>query len=151
MLLPLKDAYAPASQYVKKSDHWNDLRTTHSPHSNAPRATPLGPTALFADDKLEESLLVLYLDISVHPLCPLLVASTIGSTVAVFTVFVIDDVENVSGSWGVASESAVSEKKTRAKPGAGTWIWQTLLEQSIVWTFKFPERRPSDSKWLPKP
>ena len=133
----------------KSSDH--DLPMTHNPHSNAPRATQLGPTTLLADEELEEFLLVLYLDLPAHPLCPLLVASTLGSIVAVLAFFVIVVVENVSGSWGVASENAVSVKKTRAKPGAGTWIWQVLLAQLIVWTFRFPARRPSDSKWFPNP
>lgn len=80
---------------------------------------------------------------------PLLVASTAWSIVTVFLVFVTAVVAKVWGSW-VDSSKAVSLRNTRAKPGAGTRIWQTLFAQLTVWTLNSPLSRPSDSKWFPK-
>ena len=60
------------------------------------------------------------------PECPFDVARTLASTVAVFTVLVYAVVANVTGSAGVSPLARSSEKKTRAKPGAGTGIVQAF-------------------------
>jgi hypothetical protein len=82
-------------------------------------------------------------------MCPLDVASTDRSTVAVFRVLINVVVENV---WPGAA--AVSEvRKTRAAPGAGAVKLQTGVpvaeEQVTVSTFSVPNGRPSDSKFAP--
>jgi hypothetical protein len=93
-------------------------------------------------------LLVVARDCLSRPLWPLDVANTDGSIVAVLCVLVTAVVEKVCGFWGVASENPPSVRKTRAKPGAGTWTWQVLavVSQVMVLTSRFPLRRPSDSK-----
>jgi hypothetical protein len=60
------------------------------------------------------------------PECPFEVASTDGSTAAVFAVFVNAVVGNVT-VWPVSdSDSALSLRKTSATEGAGTLIWHVL-------------------------
>jgi hypothetical protein len=99
------------------------LPTTNAPEINAPSITTLGNTSLIPCAPLLP-LLVLP-SLLFIPLCPFDVASTEGSTVAVFWVFVYADVEKVveaaplvSVDWPV--------RNTRANPGAGTGIWQVL-------------------------
>jgi len=64
------------------------------------------------------------------PLCPLEVANTDGSTVAVFTVFVYAVVGNVTVFGELESLSVASDKNTSANPGAGTLIAHVLA----VWS-----------------
>lgn len=61
---------------------------------------------------------------------------------AVLWVLVYADVENVFVAWPADSEE---EKKTRAKPGAGTGIVHWLVEvlQVIVVILRVPRKRPS--------
>lgn len=74
-------------------------------------AAPLTPPfSLLVLDKCQE-----------FPECPFEVAKTDGSTVTVFIFFVTDVVANVVVVDGFDSEYASVDKKTRAKPGAGTW------------------------------
>jgi hypothetical protein len=54
------------------------------------------------------------------PEWPFDVANTDAGTVAVFSVFVNVDVENVRVVDGLDSENAADVRNTRAKPGAGT-------------------------------
>lgn len=110
------------------------------------------------------------------PLSPLDVANTDGSTVAVFcyktqehkwsarnrclyrarktrpTVFVCAVVANVSGVWGETSCRADDVRKTRAKPGAGTWTLHVLAvwSQLMVTVETEPCKRPSTSYIAPK-
>lgn len=56
------------------------------------------------------------------PLCPLDVSRTDSSTVAVFMTFVSAVVAYVCVAVAAELSTAVSEMKTSAKPGAGTWI-----------------------------
>ena len=85
------------------------------------------------------------------PLCPFDVANTDGSMVTVLCVLVTAVVGNVWGFWGVTSEKALSVRKTRAKPGAGTWTWHVLafVSQVTVLTSRLPVKHPSDSKVEP--
>lgn len=73
------------------------------------------------------------------PDMPLDVSSTAGSTVAVFMSFVKAVVENVIS---LSSTSGLPLMKTRAKPGAGTRIWQVLdaWSQGTVTTSRSPLR-----------
>lgn len=81
------------------------------------------------------------------PLCPLDVASTLASTVAAPMACVTVVIANVAVLMGV--EGLL--RKTRAKPGAGTFTWQVfaLWSQGIVWTLSLPRSRPSDANWPP--
>jgi hypothetical protein len=47
-------------------------------------------------------------------------------------------------------EEEVLERKTRAKPGAGTGIVHPLLTQLIVVTLRVPRKRPSTVKSSPR-
>ena len=53
------------------------------------------------------------------PECPFEVAKTLGATLAVLRVLVYADVENVRVAWPT-ERTGEEEKKTSAKPGAGT-------------------------------
>ena len=85
-------------------------------NTNTPGATPCNDSAPFARPLPVLPSLFLLL-----PLWPLDVARTDGSTVAVFNVLVTEVVGKVFGFSGVTSEKALSVRKTRANPGAGTW------------------------------
>jgi hypothetical protein len=122
--------------------------TTAAPTSaatTAPATPP--PTALTRPAPLVALPLLVLPSLRVAPLCPLLVASTLGSIVAVFAVFVTLVVENVAVIVCAASapESASPERKTSAKPGAGTLIGHTLfvVSQDTVWMSRVPCSRPS--------
>ena len=116
-------------------------------NTNTPGTTPRNDPAPFA-----RPLLVLLRESLLLPLCPFDVANTDGSMVTVLCVLVTAVVENVCGFWGVTSEKALSVRKTRAKPGAGTWTWHVLafVSQVTVLTSRLPVKRPSDSKVEPK-
>lgn len=87
----------------------------------------------------------------VDPEWPFEVANTDWSTWTCAP-FVNAVVGNVWVVEGLVSENAVDERKTSAKPGAGTCTWHVLAvwSQFIVWTFCSPVRRPSDAKVPPK-
>jgi hypothetical protein len=115
-------------------------------NTNIPGTTPRNDSAPFA-----RPLLVLPSESLLLPLCPFDVANTDGSMVTVLCVLVTAVVGNVWGFWGVTSEKALSVRKTRAKPGAGTWTWHVLafVSQVTVLTSRLPVKRPSDSKVEP--
>lgn len=77
-------------------------------------------------------------------------ASTLGTTCAVLTVAVTAVVGKVMGVVFSIAEKALSVKKTRAKPGAGTVTEQIPLLHCTVSTVSAPVSRPSDSKLFPK-
>jgi hypothetical protein len=84
------------------------------------------------------------------PLLPLLVASTLGSMVAVFLVFVTAVVENVCAACVDAPSLMIGSspfRKTKAKPGAGTRTLQLFapVSQATLVTLSSPLNRPSDS------
>lgn len=64
------------------------------------------------------------------PLCPLLCASAVGSTVIVATGFVTAVVEYVWVALGLSPAWASADTKTRAAPGAGTVIVHALADWS---------------------
>lgn len=83
--------------------------------------------------------------------CPLLVASTLPSTVAVLVSFVLAVVANVVEA--APAVSVLSDvKKTKAKPGAGTVTGHALFatSQLTIWNSSWPTGRPSDPKTSPK-
>ena len=85
------------------------------------------------------------------PMCPLLRASAVGSTVIVATRFVTAVVEYVCVAAGSSSAWAAAETKTSAAPGAGTGTVHVFADwsQLIVWIASGPERRPSAVKRPP--
>ena len=107
----------------------------HRPGSSSARgAAPLLP------------LLVLSRCARSAPLCPLDVASTDGFTVAVFSCFpVMVEVEKVTVDEGSVSARAADERKTSAKPGAGTSIAHVppLWSHCTVEMLSVPLKRPS--------
>ena len=113
----------------------------------ATRATVLGTNT--RPPLVKVSLLVLP-KCNSKPLWPFDVASNNGSTDTVTLALDVTVVENVRGVAGVSSVYALSVRKTRAKPGAGTLTWQMLFVQVTVTTLKLPRKRPSDSKVPPK-
>lgn len=81
--------------------------------------------------------------------CPFDVAKIAGSTVAVLASCVCNDVENVCVTPLSDSLKAESLRKTSAKEGAGTLIWQAPLLHVMVWISLSPINLPSEAKWPP--
>jgi len=99
------------------------LRNTIAPRVIASNIDALG----IATDRAPFQLPLLVLaSLHVDPEWPLLVASTPALIVAVFAVFVNAVVANVLVVDGLDSENAADERKTSAKPGAGTCTWHVL-------------------------
>ena len=86
------------------------------------------------------------------PLFPFDVASTAGSTVAVFLYFVTAVVANVAVLAGSLSRAASSLMNTSANPGAGTRTRHTLFAVSHGTSSRCSEplSRPSAPNWPPK-
>lgn len=96
-------------------------------------------------------LVLLIFFVRCEPALPLDVARAEEGTVAVFIVFVTAVVGKVCVLDGVLSSKAPSERKTSAKPGAGTVTKQVFVvcSQLTVWTSSSPEKRPSTSNRFP--
>lgn len=121
---------------------------TIPPATTAPNTSPLTCTPALI---LRPPLLVLPYPALSFSECPFDVASTKGSTVAVFMVFVCAEVVNVLGDCPRLTNSSLLFKNTNAKPGALTGITHSLVPvlQGMSTTLSAPLSRPSTSNLLP--